>query len=249
MKITKNKGVALIAVLLILMALLVLSMGFAAFTTTDHTISSSYHLSAVTFYLAQAGLEYSQYLIKHNMLIFPGWPPQHTDGVRPYADPSLPSQGYSYVGQAENSYHTTTTGQGEEHLVIWDRSWSSTATWSEAFNILGSNSACGTFELKITEKHDDNVIDTSNPDYYKSRALYITSIGKVREVPPGGNPNNGNFKNDNLYKIRAKRTLIMRIPYKLGQVLKLYQNDYDASASSNPIYYEILNDSWIEKFR
>lgn len=77
MKLKKQKGIALIAVLMLLMAMMVLTMGFAHYTLQDHITSKSFHSANICFYLAQAGLEYTMFLVKHNLLIYP---------YAPYAD-------------------------------------------------------------------------------------------------------------------------------------------------------------------
>ncbi|MCD4784604.1 MAG: hypothetical protein K8T10_12355 [Candidatus Eremiobacteraeota bacterium] len=77
MKFKKQKGIALIAVLMLLMAMMVLTMGFAHYTLQDHITSKSFHSANMCFYLAQAGLEYSMFLLKHNLLVYP---------YAPYAD-------------------------------------------------------------------------------------------------------------------------------------------------------------------
>ncbi len=237
--IRKNRGIALIAVLLVLSALMVLTMGFATFTAADHTVSKTYHQSIVTLYLAQAGLEYAQYLLKHNMLIFPAFQ-LNADGNHPYVNYNLPSQGYAYPGEASNLY------QGEEHLVISQLSWGSgSANW--VYQILGDNSYCGTFYVKVTEKEDDNVTP-SNP---AKRVLYIKSVGKIRLVPPGHDPTSTSedFTDDNTYPVKAQRTLIMRIPYTQNDYLKLYNDETTSTPGTVPVYYKLITDGWFEKFR
>ena len=250
----RKRGIALISVLLILSAMMVLTMGFATFTTTDHFISKAYNSSAVTLYLAQGGLEYVQFLIKHNMLIFPGWPPRGADeGVAdedgdgytdPYADQAKIHQGYKCVGEAINLYPQIGGDHGEEHLVISQLSWGDdTGNW--AYEILGSNNFCGTFHVKVWEDQDDVSGSPTN-----SRVLRVVSVGRIRQVPSGGDPTTDDYTDDNNYPIKSQRTLIMRIPYTRGDsVFKLYDVEDAGSYGTDQIYNTLLNDGWFEKYR
>lgn len=272
MKQMRNRGIALISVLLILSAMMVLTMGFATFTATDHIISKAYHRSAVTLYLAQAGLEYAMYLLKHNMLIFPGWPPQGDDedgdgNLDPYDDQSADHQGYKRVGEAVNLFpkvnassemigtlwdteYDSTNGyytHGEEHLVISQLSWGDEDD-NYVYWILGDNNYCGTFLVQVYECADPVASDADS-----SRVLIIKSIGKVKKIPSGSDPTGDtNFKDDSVYEVQAKRTLIMRVPYKNDEVLKLYDNEenaYNGTETADPYYFKILNDGMFERYR
>lgn len=79
MKLSKKKGIALISVLLLLMALMVLTMGFVHYTMQDYLTSRTYHQANVCFYLASAGLDYAKYLVKTNMLVYPYTPWEDTN--------------------------------------------------------------------------------------------------------------------------------------------------------------------------
>ncbi len=71
MNFKKKKGIALISVLLLLVAFMVLTMGFVHYTMQDYLIGRTYHQANVCFYLASAELEYTKYLVKHNLLLYP----------------------------------------------------------------------------------------------------------------------------------------------------------------------------------
>lgn len=236
-KIAKSKGVALISVLLVLMSLMVLTMGFAAFTTSDHVRSKAYQSQVITFYLAQAGLEYVHYLITHNMLVFPIG--TKTSGT-PYTDTSVPGQHYLHYGEASNAYlNHDNNNPGEEHLVISSLSWGDTddnlVHW-----ILDNNDMCGTFEIKVKERDDDNSGDLN------SRVLYVKSVGKVREIKPGHNPLTESYTNDANFPVRAQRTLYTRIPYQENADMDL---QYDSGGGDEDVFYKIMSDGWYEKFR
>lgn len=74
MKIRKKQGIALISVLLVLTIMVSLTMGFVWFTMQDHFISIAHQHSNACIYLAQGGVEYVLFLMKHNMMIFPSAP-------------------------------------------------------------------------------------------------------------------------------------------------------------------------------
>lgn len=207
----KKKGVALVSVMLILTALMVMTMGFAAFTTTDHAISQSYYSTTVTFYLAQAGLEYFHFLLKHNMLVFP---------IIAYSP-------YGAVGQCVNVFDT-----GEESMVI------SSLTWGNVGEMFHTDRYIGTFRIQATEMQDDNASNANK------RVLYVTSVGMVKERPASasGAPDTWNFE-DASFTIKARRTLIMRVPFSQFSDMRLN------FGGTNRVYYETLNDAWYERYR
>ncbi len=221
----KKKGIALVSVLLILTALMVMTMGFAAFTTTDHAISQAYYSSTITFYLSQAGLEYFHHLLKHNMLVFPAVinPPTLN-----YYTP------YTQVGQCVNVYHA----DGDESLVI------SSLVWENLGELFHTDRYIGTFNIQATEMQDDNAPANTN-----QRVLYVTSVGMVKELPTGVTQAdldvpNPTFDFENNATIKARRTLIMRVPYSQFSHMR-----YRFNSGANQIYYKVLNDAWYERYR
>jgi len=109
LKIRNKQGVALISVLLILTIMMSLTLGFVWYTMQDHFISVAHQHSNACTYLAQAGVEYVLYLMKHNMMIFPSAP--YSDNVKQYEgaeeyQQDEPHQGikngfYTWVGRRE----------------------------------------------------------------------------------------------------------------------------------------------------
>jgi hypothetical protein len=227
MKLEKKRGIALIAVLLVLSLLFVITMGFAAFTTDDYLISQSSYTSTTTFYLSQAGLEYFIFLMKHNMLIFPA------EAYGPYTE----------IGQVINVFgnHSDAEDLGQTHMIISELSWGSVN------DIFSSTRVCGCFRLHALEKADDINTDPNK------RVLYVESIGMIKEVPSaaGNDASSWQYWVDtgaNAFPVLAQRTLEMRVPYAQGDYMKLYEpNSWSNSGVS--IYQEILIDGWVERYR
>jgi hypothetical protein len=234
MKLKKRRGVALIAVLLVLSSLFVLTMGFAAFTANDYLISQSNYSSVSTFYLAQAGLEYFAFLMKHNMLIYP---------ITKLPLRKIPHPVAS--GGIVNVFtdHDDTDDHGQTHLVISDLSW------GPVDDIFGTTRACGCFRVHGVEMADDIGTDNNN------RVLYVQSIGMIKEIiPAGGDPTTWEYwdDRDNAFPIRAQRTLEMRIPFAQRQHLKIAESGSDFTEPDSDhaaIYQEIMSDGWVERYR
>jgi hypothetical protein len=218
----KKRGIALISVLLVLTALMTMTMGFAAFTTTDYAISQSYYSSTITFYLAQAGLEHFFYLMKHNMLIYPTYA-SNVGAYPPYAS----------QGNIVNALGTT-----HEAVIL------SSIDWGDLFSLFQTDRYFGSCDYRAVERQDDNAVGFPN-----RRVLYVTSIGYIKQIWPNALTNDASLWSDANYagfRIRAKRTLMARVPY--SQLSDCRTNDpYNAHLLD--LRYEILNDAWYERFR
>ncbi|MFP4497978.1 MAG: hypothetical protein ACLFQV_07155 [Vulcanimicrobiota bacterium] len=238
MKYRSQKGIALISVLMVLTMLMVITMGFATFTTTDFTISQSYKGSTTCYYLAQAGLEYTRYLVSHNMLIYPMAP--NLAGI---VDPN-----HNAIAIASNTYMTDGYKPvGEEHMVISDLAFTGTDAGSgegEVEQMLGRSDYFGTFQVSVHEKKD--TLSGATTD---DRVLYVKSVGKIRSKN-GNDPATMDYTDNTLFPIIQQRTLLMRMPFRTnittetGTSLFLFEDN-----SGNARQFKILNDGWFERFR
>jgi hypothetical protein len=77
----------------------------------------------------------------------------------------------------------------------------------------------------------------------------VKSVGKIKEIPSATSaaqdPKTGGWTywNDAAFKVRAQRTLFMRVPF--GQ-----QNHIMTQVGAvNPTYYDVLSDGWYERYR
>jgi len=67
----KGKGIALISVLLILVIMFIISTGFIQMITQDAKVGMGQYQSNLSMMLADSGLEYGLFLIRHNCFIRP----------------------------------------------------------------------------------------------------------------------------------------------------------------------------------
>jgi len=164
MKLKKQKGIALIAVLMLLMAMMVLTMGFAHYTLQDHITSKSFHSANICFYLAQAGLEYSMFLVKHNLLVYP---------YAPFAD-------HNAGDQYQDVYTPAASGQGMELKLYEEMALGGGVNSNDGENDFDDNptggdgnidATTGVFQLPMA--YDANLFDGSSDVYQPGDILNL----------------------------------------------------------------------------
>jgi len=201
----KRRGVALISTLLVMLIIMVLAAGFVFFTANDLVVSRNMVDTAVTLNLAESGIDYAIYLLKHNMTIYPGT----YAGVA--GDVSNFPSGYAVYNAAYYGSNSTLCGNGSiinlyvttlpsgssalEHVVISSLSYGGS-------NFLTEGNFCGTFELHIV----------SQSDVGSTRSILFESIGRIRSIPTRftGTPDWTTMK-DGTWTEKARRTLFSKV--------------------------------------
>ncbi len=153
MKIRNKQGVALISVLLILTIMMSLTLGFVWHTMQDHFTSIAHQHSNACTYLAQAGVEYAMYLMKHNMMVFPSAP--YSDNIRsdnPASVPPVPEyqQDEPYQGSAANARYTW-VGRSEMLGAGTNGATASLSSWGNGTNPNNYDDAGTTNLIDATE--------------------------------------------------------------------------------------------------
>jgi hypothetical protein len=157
--------------------------------------------------LAEAGIDYAIWLLKHNMTIYPGTDPNGADQYK---------SGYRVFNAAAYGYNTadypngsivnlnvnplSTTSAALEHVVISNLSYGGS-------NFLSEGNHCGTFEMHIVSITDGG----SGTNAYKD--ILFESIGRVRQVPSiyGDSPDWTRMKETSpanaVWTVKAQRTI------------------------------------------
>lgn len=165
-----------------MLILIVVATGFAAFTSQDMRTSQATYEQNETYFLAEAGIDYGLFLLKHSMLVFPNPPATWVDGrAQPLYDADLnywtqtggtlsSIYGFDKVGVLING---GTASGGQENVVISDLSVP-TSNWMSAVR------TCGTFLLKYS------VAET--PLGSRNYTITFTSTGYIKQVPSNIDP-------------------------------------------------------------
>jgi len=124
-----RRGIVLVFTILVMILLLVITLGFATFTTADAKASDANWEQTTCYYLAEAGLDYSLFLIKRNMAVYPAKSGQLL-GVSP--------------GALVNLAINTTGRTGQDHVLLSDLSYTTTNDW------LGAAKYVGGFHVSVT---------------------------------------------------------------------------------------------------
>lgn len=72
-----RRGIAIILVLSMLLILVVITTGFAAYISQDMKDSQTAYEQTETYFLAESGIDYAMFLIKHSLTVYPA-PPVHS---------------------------------------------------------------------------------------------------------------------------------------------------------------------------
>jgi|GEM_PF-1931461 len=122
----RKKGVALISVLLILVIMFIISTGFIQMITQDAKVGMGQYQSNLSMMLADSGLEYGLFLIRHNCFVRP-----RTSTV-PYTNIVISELTYpaSTGSSLDDAYWLK--AQGRFNLYLDDYAYSSTSGFWEA---------------------------------------------------------------------------------------------------------------------
>jgi len=174
-----HKGVALISVLFIMMVLFIIGAGFLVATISDMKEARNSEDAIVTLYLADAGIQYAEFLYKHNLAIYP-WDPNNAAACG--ADFMDPATGDQYRG--------INLRRGQEFVVI--------SNYSYGYNWLYSTQYAGTFKL-TQQSITTNRLRVESVGYLKE-----VPSGVSIDIPSTYNPASANPIAN--WKVRAKRT-------------------------------------------
>jgi len=147
----RRKGIALISVLLILVIMFIISTGFIQMITQDARVGMGQYQSNLSMMLADSGIEYGLFLIRHNCFIRP-----NPSSAYPY---------YSNIVISELTYPASTGTSLDD------------AFWLKAqgrFNLYLDQSLTSN-EIRL---HSEGEVTRSNGDVLHRRTAYATvSIG------------------------------------------------------------------------
>ena len=159
MKIRKKQGIALISVLMVLTIMISLTLGFVWYTTQDYFISIAHQHSNACTYLAQGGIEYVLFLMKHNMMIFPSAPyndnyKQNNAAVAYMQDEPYQATGndfYAWVGRREllGADGDTDTCQNASN---WGKGTNTNNYDTNADGIIDATTVAGSYPLPMNHK-------------------------------------------------------------------------------------------------
>ncbi|HXE71657.1 MAG TPA: pilus assembly PilX N-terminal domain-containing protein [Candidatus Nitrosotenuis sp.] len=221
---------ALISVLMVLLIIMIVASAFAQLAASDVRTTRDMGQSSVTLYLAEAGVEYAMWMIKHNMDVYPRYDYDY-DG-----DDSADAAGSKVMILAIDANDDQTPDETpQEHVVINDLAYDS-GQW------LDSSRYCGTFQVY-------QLLEDASP-YTK---IHIVSVGRVRQVPSdytwdaSNPPTQEDFDSDDWAEV-ARRTLNVTVR------LKPLFTSTDLSDGLTQEIVENLGDSlyqeeWYEEFR
>jgi hypothetical protein len=183
-------GVALISALMVMVILFIIASAFVHLTARDVRSARTVGDSLLTLYLAEAGIEYAMWMNKHNMAVYP------------FSDYDINDDGAADGRGSVAWLFKPRTGEiTQEHVLINNLAYDATENWLE------SGQSCGTFEIYQTITQD-----TSDTDVW---VITITSIGRIRRVPPGWSWSTDTLTSIDLasadWQLRSKRTLIAEV--------------------------------------
>lgn len=234
----------------ILLILTVIATGFAAFTTADMKASQATYQESEAYFMAEAGLNYATFLLKHSMLVYPCPPATWVDGrtnndydvtICAAASGSgaetsgLPSGTYSSNPSYGPGY-IVNIANGQEFVVI------STEDYSQANDVYGAVNYCGSFKLSMTMNTPTSSVSYYMPYPYAVNAaptsILFQSTGYVKQV-------SGAFTNIANFTIVAQRTLQCTVNLLTG-----YTGASNLNASSSQTINQSLEVvDFNEKFR
>ena len=206
----RRRGLSLVLVISVMLILIVVATGFAAFTSQDMRTSQAVYEQNETYFLAEAGIDYGLFLLKHSMLVFPNPPSAWADGRAQAlynADNNTATNTGGGVGldlrgsliNAAQSFGGNSY-PGQEYVVISDLGYVPANNW------MGGVRTCGTFLLK------QSVAGAAGGNY----TITFTSTGYIKQIPAGttvtstdagGNPTGFSTVGASTWSVVAQRTL------------------------------------------
>jgi len=127
---SRRRGLSLVLVISFMLILIVIATGFAAFTSQEMRTSQLMYEQAETYVLAESGIDYGLFLLKHSMLVYP---------MSSYdADSNGSTEAVGALIDARQ------TSPAMEHVVVSDLAYSTTNNW------MGAGRTCGSFQLSYT---------------------------------------------------------------------------------------------------
>lgn len=208
---SRRRGVSLVLVMSVILILTVVATGFVAFTSQDMKASQTTYEQNETYFLAEAGIDYGLFLLKHNMLVYPAAPAAWVDGRATILyDAGWPVISGRTDGDANLdlrgsliSLNRNTSPPGQEHVVIADLGYTPANNW---MNYPGT---CGTFTL--TQQ-----VGAPSGNAY---TITFTSTGAIKAIPSGTVTTNPSaYANVATWTIVSQRTVqaqvtVNNLPY------------------------------------
>lgn len=210
----RSRGISLVLVVSVMLILIVVATGFAAFTSQDMRTSQTVYEQNETYFLAESGIEYGLFLIKHSMLVFPAPPAAllettYWNSTTKRTTPLYNADSNAATGtgglDARGSLinHAASLG-GLEHVVISDLGYAAGRNW------MSDVRTCGTFLLKHT------VTTPAATDPAADYKVTFTSTGYIKQIPTGvdittlssGVPTGFNNVGADSWTVLAQRTLV-----------------------------------------
>jgi hypothetical protein len=193
----KRRGLSLLLVISILVILVVIATGFVAFTTQDMKASQTNYEQNECYFLAESGIDYGLFLLKHSMTVYPAPPTAWVDGHTPV---NYDADGDGTADQP-GAFVDLAQGKNPEHVVISDLGYSPSQNWMSPVK------TCGSFLLQ------QNV--TSSGSTY---TVQLTSTGFIRSIPNNGT-NYSDFANVSNWTIIARRTIQAKVDLVAGSTI------------------------------
>jgi len=214
-----------VLVILVMLILIIIVTGFTAFTTQDVKTADVSMDAATCYYLAEAGIDYGVYLIKHNLSIYPS---------AGYAGGIGQNSAYTKAGAVMNLSYDYETNVNDldvvrqEHIVISNLAY-------PQMNWMSVTSLCGTFAVKY-DLAKCTFTPASGP-----ATVVLQSTGYIRQMPSSlassTNLLGVSITNRN-WPIKAQRTVSMK--------LRIATTSASISSSARP-YMTV--EKFFEKFR
>lgn len=112
-----------------MLLLMVITLGFATFTTADAKATDANWEQTTCYYLAEAGLDYGLFLLKRNMAVYPS-----------KANQILGVNAGGLVNLATNAAGKS----GQDHVLLSDLSYTTSNDW------MGATAYSGGFHIRIS---------------------------------------------------------------------------------------------------
>lgn len=201
----RRRGLSLLLVVSVMLILIVVATGFAAFTSQDMRASQATYEQNETYFLAEAGIDYGLFLLKHSLLAYPNPPAAWVDGraqalYNADLNTTTATGGGTGLDLRGALINAGSAYGGQEHVVISDLGYVPANNWMSPVR------TCGTFLLK------QSVTGTAGGNY----TVTFTSTGYIKQIPgsvtvtttdAGGNPTGFSAVGATTWTIIAQRTL------------------------------------------
>jgi hypothetical protein len=174
----RGKGIALISVLLILVIMFIISTGFIQMITQDAKVGMGQYQSNLSMMLADSGLEYGLFMIRHNCFIRPD-----ASSLYPY---------YSNIVISELTYPASTGTSLDD--AFWLKAQGRFNLYLDSFN---------TTSNEITLRSEGEVTRSTGDVLHRRTAYAVISVGTPTMTANSTTPGTPNWTNTGTLRVQT----------------------------------------------